>query len=136
MTTSEISILNGLNMAQSSLVSVDQLSDEALTQLIALSLVLGQWLQAASGEAVDRARDGVCFDGYTLKESTRRRITAPDGALEAVRQIDPSLVPLCQNTELAGIKELQKRLGRKRFEEIFGPYITQSSSFRLIPEGE
>ena len=136
MKTTEISIINGLTMAQTNLMNVNELTDEALTSLISLASILGAWLEAATNEAVSRARDGVCYDGYTLKESTRRKISDPEGALDAVRSFDPSLLPLCQKTELVSFKELTKRLGKSRFEELFGPFMTQSSSYRLVPEEE
>lgn len=138
MTTTENNILNGLNKALSNLISVDQLGDDALSDLLELSFEFGlsKWLQDAYDEAVDRARNGVRIAGFVLTESRRRKISDPDAALAAVQQIDPSLVPLCQDTSLAGIRVLKQRLGRHRFEQIFGPFITTITYQHLSPEGD
>ena len=136
MTTAESTLINGLNMASTNLVNVEELSDEALTALLSLTYVLGQWLEAADAEAVSRARDGVYYPGYRLKDSSRRKIFDPDGATEAIREADPDLLPLCQRTELLGIKELTRRLGRDRFKNILSPFIESVHSYRLVPDQE
>ena len=133
MKTNEITILNGLNMALSNLVSVDQLSDEALSQLIALSLNLGQWLHAAGNEAVDRAKNGTCFDGYVVKDITRRKIADEEGATNALLAFNPALLPLCQKTTLAGIRDIKSVLGKDRFESIIGPHLETRTWSKLVP---
>ena len=134
MNTTETTIIQGLTLAQSHLADTVELSNEALSSLIPLARILGAWLDATLNEAASRARDGVHYDGYRLKKTTWRKITDPEGALQAIRSFNPDLVPLCQKTELAGILELTKRFGKPRFDELFGPYMTQYSSFRLIPD--
>ena len=111
----ENAIANGLQQALDNLnhFHVTDLSDELITVLLGL----------------------MPLDGYVLKEGSRRKIVDEQGALDAVRAIDPALVPLCQNTTLAGIKELQSRLGRARFESIFGPFMETRTWNKLVPGG-
>lgn len=125
MNTSEISICNGLQQALDNLNTLDvtDLSDELITSLLGLIPRLEQCFIDAKAEAVSRASDGVCYDGYTLREKSRRRIVDEVGAIDALRRVDPELVAICQNRKLASITELQARLGKTRFENIFGPYI-------------
>ena len=125
MNSFETTIRNGLQQALDNLntLNVTDLSDELITFLLGLIPLMQQWFTDTETEAVSRACDGVCFDGYTLRENTRRKIVDEAGAIEALRSIDPALVAVCQDTKLAGIKELQARLGKARFESIFGPYM-------------
>lgn len=136
MNTLENAIASGLQEALDNLkfLQITDLSDELITILLGIMPTLSLWFDATGKEAVSRARGGTIFDGYVLKDSFRRKIVNEQGAIEALRAIDPALVPLCQNTTLAGIKELQSRLGRARFENIFGPYMETHSSSRLVPD--
>ena len=136
MTPAELTLVGGLRMAASSLVKVEDLTDEALAALLSFTRVLAGWLETADAEAVSRARNDVKYPGYRLKESPRRRITDPDAALEAIRRSAPDYAPLCQRTELLGVKELTRRLGKARFDEILAPFIGTVMSYRLVPEGE
>jgi len=133
----ENTIANGLQQALDTLnqFHVTDLSDELITVLLGLMPLLGKWFIDTETEAISRAQDGVCFDGYVLKEGSRRKIVDEQGAIDALRAIDPELVPLCQNTTLAGIKELQSRLGKARFESIFGPFMETRTWNRLVPGG-
>lgn len=134
MNNQELTLINSLNEASTNLPNVTDLSEEALLALLGVAPVLTQWLTGAEGEAVSRARDGVRFDGYSLKEGSRRKIVDEEGAIAALQAVDPALVPLCQNTRLASIKELQTRLGRNRFEDIFAPFLEMRSWYNLVED--
>jgi len=134
MNQKEITITAGLTQAANLITDVKDLSDEVLTRLIPLADILTDWLDLAKKEAIARARDGVCFDGFILKEMSRRRITDQRGALEAVQDYDPALVPLCQVPHLAPIKDLTRLLGRERFETIFSPFMGAAIWYDLVPE--
>lgn len=134
MEKKESTILAGLSEAAANLFNVANLSDEMLTALLGLIHILAPWLKQAEDEALSRACDGVCFDGYTLKESSRRRIVDEEGVIEALRAVDPALIPLCQKTSLLGLAELQARLGSSNFERIITPYIERSTWKKLVPD--
>ena len=136
MNSNERVLVDVLKQAVRNLSYSYDLSDEALSLLLPIAAVLVPWLGDARDEALQRARAGTRFDGFVLKAESRRRVSDPDAALEAIRACDPSLVPLCQKTALVGIRELKKLLGKDRFETLIGPFVVESVQYNLRPGEE
>ena len=128
----ELSIINNLNQVIKNIVNTENLSDEMLSQLLGIAPKLSDWLQSATDEAVTRARNGVEFYGYSLKESTRRRIIDEEGALSAIQDYYPAIAPMCQKTHLVGICEIESLIGKIQTQAIIGPYIGHYSWFNLV----
>ena len=70
----EKSIAEGLQQAQDNInrLHVTDLSDEMLTVLLGLMPLLKKWLTDAESEAISRAKNGCCLDGYVLRNSARK----------------------------------------------------------------
>lgn len=132
----EQSITDGLQQALDNInsLNVTNLSDEMLTVLLGLKPLLKKWLTDAESEAISRAKNGCCLDGYVLRNSARRTIVDEQGAINALLAVDPALVPLCQKTTLLGINELKSCLGKDRFEKLFGPYMETRIWSKLVPQ--
>lgn len=96
------------------------------------------WIDAVKAYARAQAvNEGVKWRGYKLVEArTQRRITDQIAATNALLADDYDLEDVT-NTKLKGLTELQKLLGKKKFEEILGAFIEKPKGEpTLVPESD
>lgn len=96
------------------------------------------WIASIKEYAKDKAiREGVKWEGYKLVEArTQRKISDQIGAMAKLEEEGYSVEDVT-NTKLKGLTELQKVLGKKKFEELLEPYIVKPQGEpTLVPESD
>lgn len=127
MTNTESTFANCLNQAVITLrqLHTTELSNDFVTYLLGVAPSLSQWLEVAQTLALERAKNGESFSGFSLREGSMRRLKKEKetAAIEALRRAAPSLLPLCQVQKLAPISSLSYILGKERFDSIIAPFV-------------
>lgn len=114
------------------------LSPEEIPDILDKIPTAEAWIDAVKAYAREQAvHEGVKWRGYKLVEArTQRRITdqiAAANALEA-EGYDKEEVT---NTKLKGLTDLQRLLGKKKFEEVLGKYIEKPKGEpTLVPDSD
>ena len=114
------------------------LSDDEIPDILDKIPTAEAWIDAVKAYAKERAvKDGVKWRGYKLVEArTQRRITDQIAATDALLSNDYELEEFT-NTKLKGLTDLQKLLGKKKFDEILSPYIEKPKGEpTLVPESD
>lgn len=96
------------------------------------------WIEAIKAYARTKAvQEGVKWRGYKLVEArTQRRITDQIAASNAMEDAGYDKEDFT-NTKLKGLTDLQKLLGKRKFEEILGAYIEKPKGDpTLVPESD
>lgn len=96
------------------------------------------WIEAIKAYARTKAvQEGVKWRGYKLVEArTQRRITDQIAASNAMEDAGYDKEDFT-NTKLKGLTDLQKLLGKRKFEEILGGYIEKPKGDpTLVPESD
>lgn len=96
------------------------------------------WIASIKEYARDKAiREGVKWEGYKLVEArTQRKISDQIRAMAKLEEEGYSAEDVT-NTKLKGLTELQKVLGKKKFEELLEPYIVKPQGEpTLVPESD
>lgn len=96
------------------------------------------WIEAIKAYARTKAvQEGVKWRGYKLVEArTQRRITDQIAASNAMEDAGYDREDFT-NTKLKGLTDLQKLLGKRKFEEILGGYIEKPKGDpTLVPESD
>ncbi|WP_312099037.1 DUF2800 domain-containing protein [Corynebacterium dentalis] len=104
----------------------DTLTDEQISQIVAMSVQLKKWLGKVEDHALKQALNGHRYTGLKLVEGRSvRRFTDKDAVAKTVERAghDP------YKHTLLGITDLTKLLGKKQFEDTLGQYIDK-------PEGK
>lgn len=104
----------------------DTLTDEQISQIVAMSVQLKKWLGKVEDHALKQALNGHKYTGLKLVEGRSvRRFTDKDAVAKTVEEAghDP------YKHTLLGITDLTKLLGKKQFEDTLGQYIDK-------PEGK
>lgn len=96
------------------------------------------WIDAVKAYAREQAvHEGVKWRGYKLVEArTQRRITDPLAATNVLLDSGYELEDFT-NTKLKGLTDLQKLLGKKKFDEYLGQFIEKPKGEpTLVPESD
>ncbi len=97
------------------------------------------WAKDMEDWALEQARDhGVRFPGYKLVEGRSvRKIVDAEGADMALEQAGYDAEDVYKTPELKPIGQLEKLLGKKRFEEVLGEYVEKPAGKpTLVPEDD
>ena len=121
MTQTETNLIFSLRTALQNLCDANQLSNEAIDTLLPLIILL-------------RALGGLRFRGFTVKDVRFRMVADKQAVIERIGEAAPELLPLCLKSELVGVKELQRRLGKDRFDEIVAPYLGAYHQYKFVQE--
>ena len=133
MSENETNLIFSLRTALQNLCDANQLSNEAIDTLLPLIILLLPWLEEARKEALQRALGGLRFRGFTVKDVRFRMVADKQAVIERIGEAAPEL-PLCLKSELVGVKELQRRLGKDRFDEIVAPYLGAYHQYKFVQE--
>lgn len=134
MSENETNLIFSLRTALHNLCDANQLSNEAIDTLLPLIILLLPWLEEARKEALQRALGGLRFRGFTVKDVRFRMVADKQAVIERIGEAAPELLPLCLKSELVGVKELQRRLGKDRFDEIVAPYLGAYHQYKFVQE--
>ncbi len=114
------------------------LSPEEIPDILDKIPTAEAWIEAVKAYAKEQAvHEGVKWRGYKLVEArTQRRVSDPIAAVNALEAegYDKEEVT---NTKLKGLTDLQKILGKKKFDEVLGKYIEKPKGEpTLVPESD
>ena len=111
-----------LEVAQQDLAEPPTLSEEEIARILTRIDSLISWAEDIKTYALRQALSGTVFPGFKLVEGkSNRRFT--DEALAAKIAADAGYEPYEQ--KLLGVTAMQKQMGKKRFEELLGSYVTK-----------
>ena len=109
------------------------LTDEQVALVIRNATAWHEWLDAVTAHALDAAKSGHQFPGLTLKERKGRRSIARP--LEAAQALQAAGVNPYQEPKLRTITDLEKELGKPRFETLCGNCVEWGApSYTLVPD--
>ncbi|MEA5015030.1 MAG: DUF2800 domain-containing protein [Candidatus Limiplasma sp.] len=102
------------------------LTEEELLDILPVAESLNSWVQDLLAYATQQAMEGRQWTGYKLVAGrANRRYTSEAEVVKAATEAGYADI---YKTSLLGVGELEKRMGRKAFEEVLGKYV-------LKPEG-
>lgn len=100
---------------------------------------LKAWTKKVEDYALDAAlKEGTSFPGYKIVEGRSNRKYADEDAIAtALRKIGFKVADIYKPRELLGITAMEKLVGKKRFSEVAGGYITKPAGApTLVPESD
>jgi hypothetical protein len=127
---------------------IDTRSDFALPPLLSVEEVAGllprlemieNWARQLQEYALTEARDnGVAFSGYKLVEGRSVRVLSDkDAAVQALKVAKLKKADYLKPEELKGLTDLEKALGKPRFNELLGQLISKPPGKPvLVPESD
>lgn len=114
------------------------MSPEAVADVLTRLPSLQSWAKQVETYALGEAKKGVTFPGYKLVEGrSNRRYTDENGIAAALRKIGFKVADIYKPKELLGITAMEKLVGKRRFAEVAGQYITKPPGDpTLVPESD
>lgn len=105
----------------------EALTIDEISRLLPILPRIEAWAKDVQDWALEQARDhGVRFAGYKLVEGrSTRKITDEEGAIAALEQAGYEDTDYLKPKALNAIGGLEKLLGKARFEEILGEFVTK-----------
>lgn len=111
------------------------LTDKEVAVVLQAEELLVSWLKEVKEMAFNRAMSGYYYPGFKLVEKRQRRVILDEFKDAVVATLISSGVESTDvfETKLAPITHLEKRLGKKQFNELLGDFITLSpQSYDLV----
>jgi hypothetical protein len=110
------------------------LTDNEIAEVLGASDVIINWLAALKKYALERAMEGVRFEGYKLVAgNSRRQITDEKAILKALAAAGYESM-LFKRTSLVTIGELTKTINKEDFETCCAPWITKPETPPVLVE--
>ena len=115
------------------------LSDQTIArQILPMLPVVKQWLASMDEYTLKKALDGTHFDGYKLVEGRSvRKITNQEAVMDALDEAGFAGEAYLKPTELRSLTDLEKVIGKKRFNDLCSQYIIKPQGKpTLVPESD
>ena len=115
------------------------LSDKTIArQILPMLPVVKQWLASMDEYTLKKALDGTHFDGYKLVEGRSvRKITNQEAVMDALDEAGFAGEAYLKPTELRSLTDLEKVIGKKRFNDLCSQYIIKPQGKpTLVPESD
>lgn len=115
------------------------LSPEEISDVLNRLPALQAWAKKVSEYALKAATSGeVTFPGYEVVEGrSNRKYTDEDAIAAALRKAGYKVADIYKPRELLGLTAMEKLVGKKRFGELAGAYITKPAGDpTLVPESD
>ena len=113
----------------------DLLTDEEIVDILPVAESLNNWVQDLIAYATQQAVDGKQWLGYKLVagRSVRKYVSET----EIVKAATEAGYTDIYKTVLLGVGELEKRMGKKAFNEVLGKYVVKPTGApTLVPEAD
>ena len=113
----------------------DLLTDEEIVDILPVAESLNNWVQDLIAYATQQAVDGKSWPGYKLVAGRSvRKYTSEAEIIKAATEAGYTDI---YKTTLLGVGDLEKRMGRKAFNDVLGKYIVKPTGApTLVPESE
>jgi hypothetical protein len=112
------------------------LENDEIAAILDKSELFKNWIKDVESFALTEALKGVKFPGYKVVEGrSNRRYTDESAIINTLRREAAATDEDIFKKELRGITELERKYGRKRFNEMLGAYIGKPQGKpALVPE--
>ena len=115
-----------LELARHEFKAPTHLTDEEVSDILFRAEDFTTWINAVKEHALDAAAAGKKWPGFKLVEGrSNRRYTDEDAIADVIYKAGIPLQEVVKPTTLKGVTELEKVLGKVRFQELVGPFITK-----------
>lgn len=124
-----------MQLAERDFRQPDLLSDEEITDILPIADSLNNWVQDLLAYATQQAVEGKSWPGYKLVAGrSNRKYTSEAEVIKAATEA--GYTDIYKNT-LLGVGDLEKRLGRKKFNEVLGKYVIKPvGAPTLVPDSD
>lgn len=111
----------------------DLLTDEEIVDILPVAESLNNWVQDLIAYATQQAVDGKSWPGYKLVAGRSvRKYTSEAEIIKAATEAGYTNI---YKTTLLGVGDLEKRMGRKAFNDVLGKYVVKPTGApTLVPE--
>lgn len=115
----------------------DLLTKKEIEQLLPILDELNDWTAKVKDYALQQALNGEEYAGYKVVEGkTNRKIDDEQGAVQAIVKAGYAEA-MCYERKVLSLSKLEALLGKKKFAEVCGPYITKPQGKpALVPEDD
>lgn len=125
------------NKEADELKSPHLLAPEEVSKILAMAMEIKNWLKDVEEDALAKALEGAKFPGYKLVEGRSNRTFNDEEEVVATLKLEEFTEEEIYNRKIKGITELEKKLGKKLFEQILGPYIIKPPGKpTMVPEAD
>ena len=128
-----------MEIARREFADPPMLSPEEISDVLNRLPALQAWAKKVSEYALKAATSGeVTFPGYKVVEGrSNRKYTDEDAIAAALRKAGYKVADIYKPRELLGLTAMEKLVGKKRFGELAGAYITKPAGDpTLVPESD
>ena len=124
-----------MQLAERDFRQPDLLSDEEITDILPIADSLNNWVQDLLAYATQQAVEGKSWPGYKLVAGrSNRKYTSEAEVIKAATEAGYTDI---YKTSLLGVGDLEKRLGRKKFNEVLGMYVIKPvGAPTLVPDSD
>ena len=124
-----------MQLAERDFRQPDLLSDEEITDILQIADSLNNWVQDLLAYATQQAVEGKSWPGYKLVAGrSNRKYTSEAEVIKAATEAGYTDI---YKTSLLGVGDLEKRLGRKKFNEVLGMYVIKPvGAPTLVPDSD
>ena len=111
----------------------DLLTDEEIVDILPVAESLNNWVQDLIAYATQQAVDGKQWPGYKLVAG--RSVRKYTGEAEVIKAATDAGYADIYKTTLLGVSDLEKRMGRKAFNDVLGKFVIKPTGApTLVPE--
>lgn len=116
----------------------EDLQPEEIARLLPELDGMRKWIEATEKHALELALGGTEISGYKLVEGRSvRKITDPEAVAKLLEEEGENEDRIWRPRELRTLTDLEKSLGKKRFTEVCGEYLTKPQGKpTLVPESD
>lgn len=128
-----------MEIARQEFADPPTLSPSEVSDILTRLPALMSWAKKVSEYALKAATSGeVTFPGYKVVEGrSNRKYTDEDAIAAALRKAGYKVADIYKPRELLGLTAMEKLVGKKRFGELAGAYITKPAGDpTLVPESD
>lgn len=124
-----------MQLAERDFRQPDLLSDEEITDILPIADSLNNWVQDLLAYATQQAVEGKSWPGYKLVAGRSNRKYTSEA--EVIKTATEAGYTDIYKTTLLGVGDLEKRLGRKKFNEVLGMYVIKPvGAPTLVPDSD
>lgn len=124
-----------MRLAEQDFKAPDLLTDEEVGDILPVAESLNNWVQDLLAYATQQALEGKAWPGYKLVSGRSVRKYASEA--EVIRAANEAGYTDIYKTSLLGVGELEKRMGRKAFQQVLGRFVVKPPGApTLVPESD
>lgn len=129
-----LALEHGAHQEDPRLLTPEEIADEVLPKLP----IIKAWVSSVEEYALQQALGGVALPGYKVVAGRSvRKITDPEGAMQALAEGGYPRETYMKPPELRGITDLERLVGKKMLGNLLGDFITKPAGKpTLVPDDD